>query len=115
MRTTGQQKLLSALCHGSVFFSATLVSVGIPIVILLITDDWVIKDNAREALNFHINLYVYGILAGLLAVTVIGIPIAIVIGVGLLICSWLLPILAILKVIDRPDQPYRYPFILRLL
>lgn len=115
MQTTGQQKLLSALCHGSIFFSATLVSIGIPIVILLITDDWVVKDNAREALNFHINLYAYGILAGLLAVTVIGIPVAIVIGAGLLICSWLLPILAIVKVLDRPSEPYRYPFILRLL
>ncbi|MER3432916.1 MAG: DUF4870 domain-containing protein [Leptolyngbya sp. ERB_1_1] len=115
MSTPGQQKLLSALCHGSIFFSATLVSIGIPIAVLLITDDWVIKDNAREALNFHLNLYGYGILAGILAATVIGIPVAIVIGIGLLICSWLLPLLAIIKVIDRPDQPYRYPFIFRLL
>ncbi|MCU0549694.1 MAG: DUF4870 domain-containing protein [Leptolyngbya sp. Prado105] len=115
MHSAGQQKLLSALAHGSIFFSATLVSIGIPIVILLITDDWVVKDNAREALNFHINLYAYGALAGLLAATVVGIPVAIVIGIGLLICSWLLPILAIVKVIDRPDHPYRYPFILRLL
>jgi uncharacterized Tic20 family protein len=115
MQSAGQQKLLSALCHGSIFFSATLVSIGIPIAILLITDDWVVKDNAREALNFHINLYAYGVLAGILAATVIGIPIAIIIGIGLLICSWLFPILAIVKVIDRPDQPYRYPFILRLL
>jgi len=115
MSTPGQQKLFSALCHGSIFFSATLVSIGIPIAILLTTDDWVIKDNAREALNFHLNLYGYGILAGILAATVIGIPVAIVIGIGLLICSWLLPLLAIIKVIDRPEQPYRYPFILRLL
>ncbi|WP_059001685.1 DUF4870 domain-containing protein [Leptolyngbya sp. NIES-2104] len=115
MQSTGQQKLLSALCHGSIFFSATLVSIGIPIVILLITDDWVIKDNAREALNFHINLYVYALLGGLLFITVVGIPIAFIIWGGLAICSWLLPILAIVKVLDRPSQPYRYPFILRLL
>ncbi|MBD2082772.1 DUF4870 domain-containing protein [Leptolyngbya sp. FACHB-17] len=115
MQTTDRQKLLSALCHGSIFFSATIVSIGIPIVILLITDDWVIKDNAREALNFHINLFAYGILASLFFATVIGIPIALIIGGGLLICSWLLPILAIVKVLDNPGQPYRYPFILRLL
>ncbi|BAU10078.1 hypothetical protein LEP3755_05580 [Leptolyngbya sp. NIES-3755] len=115
MQNTGQQKLLSALCHGSVFFSATLVSIGIPIAILLITDDWVIKDNAREALNFHINLYVYAALAGIFFISVVGIPIAIVIGIGLALCSWLLPIVAIFRVIERPSQPYRYPFILRLL
>lgn len=115
MQTAGQQKLLSALCHGSIFFSATLVSVGIPIAILLITDDWVVKDNAREALNFHINLYVYAALAMIFFFSVVGIPVAIVIGIALAICSWLLPIVAIVKVLDRPSQPYRYPFILRLL
>lgn len=115
MQTPDRQKLLSALCHGSIFFSATVVSIGVPIVILLISDDWVIKDNAREALNFHLNLFAYGILAGFFFATVIGIPIALVIGGALLICSWLLPILAIVKVIDNPSQPYRYPFILRLL
>lgn len=115
MKTAGQQKLLSALCHGSVFFSATVVSIGIPIVILLLTDDWVVKDNAREALNFHINLYVYAALAMVFFFSVVGIPIAIVIGIFLAIVSWLLPIVAIIKVLDRPSQPYRYPFILRLL
>ncbi len=32
---TDKRKILSALCHGAIFFSATIVSVGIPIAILL--------------------------------------------------------------------------------
>lgn len=115
MQTTDRQKLLSALAHGSIFFSATVVSIGIPIAILLMSDDWVIKDNAREALNFHINLYVYAILGFILFLTVIGIPFAFILWGVLAIVSWLLPILAIVKVLSRSSQPYHYPFILRLL
>lgn len=115
MQSTDQQKLLSALCHGSIFFSATVVSIGIPIAILFISDDWVIKDNAREALNFHINLYLAAALAALLFLTVVGIPFAFVIGIGLAIFSFLLPIIAIVQVLTRPSQPYRYPLIYRIL
>ncbi len=115
MQTTAQQKLLSALCHGSIFFTALVVSIGIPIAILFISDDWAVKDNAREAINFHINLYLYAALGGLLFITVIGIPIAFILWGVLFVISWLLPIIAIVKVLDRPSQPYRYPFILRLL
>lgn len=56
MSDLNQGKLLSALCHGAIFFSAALFSVGIPLVILFTTDNSVVKANARESLNFHINL-----------------------------------------------------------
>lgn len=115
MQNYDTQKVLSVVCHASIFLSSTLISLGIPIVILLVSDDFIIKDNAREAINFHINLYFYGIIAGVLAATIIGIPIAIIIGIALLICSFLLPIVAIVKTIERVDRPYKYPFILRLL
>ena len=115
MKTLGQQKLLSALCHGSIFFTALVVSIGIPIAILLVTDDWVVKDNAREAINFHLNLFLYAALGGILFITVIGIPIAFILWGLLAIISWLLPIIAIVRVIEHPAQPYRYPFILRVL
>lgn len=53
MYDTDKRKLLSALSHGAIFFSTTLVSVSIPIVILLVSDDLVVKENARESINFH--------------------------------------------------------------
>ena len=59
-----QKKVLSALCHGSIFFGSLVVSAGIPIACWLISDDQTVKDNAREALNFHFNLWIYGIIFG---------------------------------------------------
>ncbi|BAT53322.1 hypothetical protein NOS3756_22810 [Nostoc sp. NIES-3756] len=106
-----QRKLLSALSHGAIFFSSTIVSIGIPIAILLLNEDPVVKENARESLNFHINLYIYGIISALLVLVGIGILLLIALG----IISFVLPIIAIIKVVNEPDLPYRYPFIFRLV
>lgn len=106
-----KRKVLSALCHGAIFFSSTIVSVGIPIAILFVTEDSIVKANAKESLNFHINLYIYAIVFFLLIAVIIGIPLLI----GLGVISWIMPIIAIVKVLGDPDTPYRYPFIFRLL
>lgn len=106
-----QRKLLSALCHGSIFLSSLVVSIAVPIVILFIIDDPIVKDNAKESLNFHINLYIYGILFGLLCFVLIGFPLLLI----LVIVSFIMPIIALVKVLENPDKPYRYPFIFRLL
>ncbi|MGK7904028.1 MAG: DUF4870 domain-containing protein [Hormoscilla sp.] len=106
-----KRKVLSALCHGAIFFSSTIVSVGIPIAILFVTEDSIVKENAKESLNLHINLYVYGIIFALLIAVIIGIPLLI----GLAVLSWIMPIIAIVKVLGDPDKPYRYPLIFRLL
>ena len=111
MSDLNQGKLLSALCHGAIFFSAMLLSVGIPLVILFTTDNSVVKANAKEAINFHINLYIYALVFGLLCVILIGIPLLI----GLGIVSFIMPIIALVKIVDNPSQPYRYPFIFRLI
>jgi uncharacterized protein len=106
-----KRKILSVLCHGACFFSATVVAVGIPIAILFLTEDSVVKANAREALNFQITVFVAAIAAILLAFVLIGFifffPIA--------LFSVIFPIIAMIKVLDQPDQPYRYPFIFRVL
>ncbi|BCL39310.1 DUF4870 domain-containing protein [Nostoc sp. MS1] len=106
-----QRKLLSALSHGAIFFSSTIVSIGIPIAILLLNEDPVVKENARESLNFHINLYIYGVISALLVLVGIGILLLIALG----IVSFILPIIAIIKILNEPDLPYRYPFIFRLV
>ncbi|MGC8712897.1 MAG: DUF4870 domain-containing protein, partial [Leptodesmis sp.] len=64
MDDLAQRKLLSALCHGAIFFSSLIVSIGIPIVLLLITNDPIVRENAKESINFHINLYLYAIIFG---------------------------------------------------
>ena len=104
-----QRKLLSGLSHGAIFFSSTIISIGIPIAILLISEDSVVKANARESLNFHINLYIYAFIFGLLCFVVIGFPLLFVLG----LVSVIMPIIAIVKVLSDPNQTYSYPFIFR--
>ncbi|MEQ8754744.1 MAG: DUF4870 domain-containing protein [Coleofasciculus sp. G1-WW12-02] len=106
-----QRKLLSALCHGSIFLSSALISVAIPIVILFVTDDPIVKANAKEALNFHINLYIYACISIVLIVVLIGFFLLALLG----LVSLIMPILALIKVLDNANQPYRYPFIFRLV
>lgn len=106
-----QRKILSAICHGAIFFSSTLVSIGIPIAILLTNEDPIVKENAKESLNFHINLYIYFVISALLVVVIIGFPLLIL----LAIISFVMPIIAIVKVLNYPNKSYRYPFIFRLV
>jgi len=111
MEDTTNRKALSVLCHGAVFLSSTIISISIPIIVLFVTNDSVVKENAKESLNFHINLYIYAIVFSVLIFLLIGIPLLVLLGVA----SIVMPIIAIVKVLDRPDIPYRYPFIFRIL
>ncbi|MBO0350442.1 DUF4870 domain-containing protein [Phormidium pseudopriestleyi FRX01] len=111
MSDADKRKLLSVLSHGAIFLSATFLSVGLPIAILFLSEDPVVKGNARESLNFHLNLYLYGIIFGLLTLVLIGFPLLFI----LLAISWILPIMAIVKVLSDPTLIYRYPFIFRLV
>lgn len=111
MDSLESRKILSVVCHAAIFLSSTVISLGIPIAILLINDDPVVKENAKESINFHINLYLYAIVFALLILVAIGIPLLIL----LFIASLLLPIVAIVHCASNPDQPYRYPFIVRIV
>ncbi|BAZ50588.1 DUF4870 domain-containing protein [Nostoc sp. CENA67] len=115
-----KRKLLSSLCHGAIFFSTALFSIGVPIVINLLSDDPVVKSNAKESINFHFNVWFWA--------TVIGVPIAILswitFGIGGILffpvialgfaLHWGLTIWAILHCLGKPDEPFRYPFIFRV-
>ncbi|NES80187.1 MAG: DUF4870 domain-containing protein [Moorea sp. SIO2B7] len=106
-----RRKLLSALCHGSIFFSSLLVSIVIPILIMFISDDSIVQENAKESLNFYFNIWLYEVIFFLLIFIVIGIPLLFIV----IFISWLMPIIAIVKVLTEPDKSYRYPCIFRLL
>ncbi|MGF1492994.1 MAG: DUF4870 domain-containing protein [Microcoleaceae cyanobacterium] len=106
-----QRKILSVLSHGAIFFGATIVSVGIPIAMLFLAHDSIVKENAKESLNFHINLYIYGLIFSLLTFVVIGFPLLAL----LWIVSIIMPIIAIIAIANNPEQPYRYPFIFRVV
>jgi uncharacterized Tic20 family protein len=106
-----KRKLLSALCHGSIFLNATVVSVAVPIIILFVSDDAIVQENAKEALNFHFNMWLYWGIVFILTFILIGIFLGWIVG----LINLIMPILAIIKVLSNPSQSYRYPFIFRLL
>jgi hypothetical protein len=118
MYDSDKRKILSALSHGAIFFSTTIVSVGLPIAFLIISDDPVVKDNAKESINFHFNVWFYGAILGalfflfgwLVLPLIILLPLA---GLGYLL-HWGLTIFAIIGVFGNPDTPFRYPFIFRV-
>lgn len=113
MHTTDQtdkRKLLSALCHGSIFFSALVVSVLVPIAIWFVSEDPIVKANAKEALNFHFNVWLYGLLLVPLSFITFGLA-----GGIWWLVHWGLTIWAIFQCLSLPDQSVRYPFIFRLL
>ncbi|WP_424102465.1 DUF4870 domain-containing protein [Moorena producens] len=111
MNDIDQRKLLSVLCHGSIFLNFLVVPIAIPIVIFLLTEDSVVKENAKETINFHICLYIYWVICLILAVVIIGIPLLFILG----LVSLIMPIIALVKVLENPNQPYRYPYIFRVL
>jgi uncharacterized Tic20 family protein len=108
---TGTRKLLAAVSHGSIFFNALVLSIGVPIAILLLSKDSVIKESAKEAINFHLNMWFWWTVAGILAWVLIGLPLLAVLG----IVNLIMPIWAIFHCLTQPNTVFRYPLILRLI
>jgi Uncharacterized protein conserved in bacteria len=113
MYDSDKRKLLSLLCHGAIFLSTLGLSIAVPIGILFVSDDPVVKDNAKEAINFHFNVWLYSTIIAVLTIITFGLAGFVLIPVGYLL-HWALTILAILHILKEPNQPYRYPFIFRL-
>jgi uncharacterized protein len=113
MYDTDKRKLLSALCHGAIFLSTMLVSVCIPIFITFVTDDPVVRENAKESINFHINVWVYGFILGILVSMTWGVLVPLA-GIGFFL-HWTLTVFALFYVLSDTAKPFRYPFIFRLL
>ncbi len=105
------RKILSAVCHGSVWLNPLLLSVGIPITMMLVSEDPVVKANAKEALNVHLNLFAAYILFTPMCWILIGFPLLAVAGLYNLIA----PIFALCHLSSHPDEVYRYPCTVRLI
>jgi uncharacterized protein len=110
MYDSDKRKLLSLVCHGAIFFSTLGLSIGAPIAVLLVSDDPVVKENATEAINFHLNVWLYALILVPLSFLTFGLA-----GLIGFVLHWGLTIMAILQVLQNPNQPYRYPFIFRIV
>lgn len=102
---SGNDKIWALFSHLSGF-------VGLPILLPLIVylsmrgDSRYVADNAKEALNFHISATIYCIVC---VITVVGIPVAILLGLA----SLILGVIGAVKAAD--GEIYRYPLTLRLI
>jgi uncharacterized protein len=109
-----KRKLLSAVCHGFCFFGFSVLSIGVPIAIMLVSDDPVVKENAKESINFHLNLWLMGILFGTLYFLLIGFLLSPILVPVALLYNFVFPAWAVYKSLVEPDVAHRYPFIIRL-
>jgi uncharacterized protein len=85
-----------------------------PLVIYLTKKDRpVVRDEAREALNFQISLFLYGVISLPLLCLVITIPFILLAWLLMLLAQVVLPIVAAVSASD--GKPFRYPLTLRLV
>ena len=112
-----RRKLLSAVSHGSLFLSPLMLSIGIPVTLLFISEDPVVRGNAKESINYHLNLWIYqGIFAfvSFFWFTIILLPAIWLFGGFVFVMTWIMPILAILSCFKLTSKAYQYPFIFRI-
>lgn len=99
---TTEQKLLSALCHLSVFISMFVI---IPLIVLLVSSDDFVKQQAKEALSFQLSIVILFIIGGISIIVLIGIPIILLTAIATIV----FPIIATVKIADGID--YSYPIV----
>jgi uncharacterized Tic20 family protein len=112
---TRWRKLLRVICHAAALTSSSFFVIGAPIVVLILSEDPLVKDSAKEAINYSITVLMIACGLLLLCFTLIGIPFAMLGYLILAIVSTILPLIAIVTVCLDPNKPFRYPCILRLI
>ena len=104
----GSDKIWSMLCHLSSFIGVPFL---LPLVVYLAMrhESEYVARNAKEALNFHISLVIYGLCCIPLIFILIGVPILILMAFAGLV-------LAIVAAVKASDGGcYHYPLTLRLV
>ena len=107
------RKWISASAHASIFISVFILSIGIPIFIYLDSEDLVIKENAKEAINFHVNLWLYGAIIAFLSFVTFGVLGLILVPIWF-VYHWGLSIWAVIHCLRNPDKPFYYPLMFRI-
>ncbi len=105
---TQGEKALAILCHVSLFLGVGFL---LPLIVFLVKKNespW-LGAQAREVLNFHISLVIYGIVCFILVFFVIGIPLLFALGLFGAICS----IIGAVRAAD--GILYHYPLTIRLI
>ena len=107
--STSSDKLWIVLCHLSPILGLGLVG---PLVVYLVTKNdrgSTIPPHAKETLNFHISLAIYGIISAILIVILVGALMLAVLGIATIVLS----VVGAVKASD--GIVYRYPATIRLV
>jgi uncharacterized Tic20 family protein len=99
---------LAILCHVCIFFGFVFL---LPLIVFLVAGGrsaW-LREQAREALNFHISLVIYALVCVPLMFVLIGIPLLILLGLA----SALGAIIAAVRAAE--GAIYRYPLTIRMV
>jgi uncharacterized Tic20 family protein len=104
----------ATVCHLSAlsaFVGIPLENILGPLVVWLLkrNDHPFVDDQGKEALNFQISMTIYGIVAGILVILLVGIALLALVAVT----DFILVIVASMKAND--GERYRYPFTIRLI
>lgn len=110
---SNNHKWLSAGSHASIFISISIVSIAIPILIYLSSEDIIVKNNAKEAINFHFNVWLYGGIITFLSFITFGL-LGWILGPIWVVYHWSLSIWAIIHCLRNTSQEFHYPFIFRV-
>ena len=107
-QASATDKVLIVLCHLSTFLGVPFL---LPLIVFLVSrhDPTPVAEQAREALNFHLSLLIYGLCCLPLALFGIGF----VLGIVLMGAAMILAIVAAVKASN--GEFYRYPYTLRLV
>ena len=113
MSENPQERTMGMLCHLLALCGLVIPFGNIlgPLVLWLVKKEGMpfVDDQGKESLNFQISIAIYGVGAFLLSFVVIGIPLAIALGV-----FWLVMVI-IATVAANNGERYRYPLTIRLL
>lgn len=115
---TSEEKNWAMGCHLSSlsgFVGVPFGNVLGPLIIWLLkkNDSPFIDEHGRESLNFHLSLWIYAVVSGLLWFTVILIPLVFIFWGLEFLVGVIYSIIAAVKASN--GESYRYPFTLRLI
>ncbi len=118
MSLPGDERTWAMLCHLLpliLIFSTFYLSFLAPLIILLVKgkESALVDDQAKESLNFHISLMIYGVILFLVAITIIGLIIAVPAAIALIIFQIVAMIVASIRA--NYGEYYRYPLCIRFI
>lgn len=110
---TNEENMWAMFCHLAAFAGLFIPFGNIlgPLVVWLLKREEyaLVEDQGKESLNFQISITIYGIIAGVLVLVIIGFFLLLALGLFALIMT----IMAALKA--NSGEPYRYPMTIRLI